>query len=69
MAAKFWIVWSPQGARPPSFRHITLAAATTEAKRLAEEHPGHEFFALEAVGRAQKVTVQWTDLNEAEIPF
>lgn len=66
--AKFWVVWSPQSG-PPTVRHASLAMATNEAMRLAQQHPGNEFVVLEAVGVAQKVTVQWTELGEAEIPF
>jgi hypothetical protein len=65
---KFWVVWSPQGG-PPTVRHASLAAATNEAHRLALQAPGSEFFVLEAIGVAQKVTVQWTELHEPEIPF
>jgi hypothetical protein len=56
---KFWIVWSPQGARPPSFRHATFEAAYGESKRLALQAPGSEFFVLEALGVAKKVQVEF----------
>lgn len=67
-ATKFWVVWSPQSG-PPIVRHAQKMTATNEAHRLAQQHPGHEFFVLEALGCAQKVIVQWTELTEAEIPF
>ncbi len=46
---KFWMVWSPQG-REPTYRHLTLAAAKTEAARLARLNPNSQFCVLECVG-------------------
>ncbi len=71
---KFWLVWSPQGARPPTHRHASEAAARNEAQRLAGLHPGNEFFVLEARCVAKKVEVQITELedtwtDESEMPF
>lgn len=57
---KFFLVWSPQGARPPTCRHPTMESAHAEAVRLAGASPGAEFFVLEAMGVARKVEVQWT---------
>jgi hypothetical protein len=44
---KFWVVWSPQG-RTPTVQHWNRASADTEAKRLAQTHPGQDFFVLKA---------------------
>lgn len=64
----FWIVWSPQGTRPPSVRHISRAGAIAEAKRLAAACPGSEALGLASVGCAKRVDVEWTD-HGIEIPF
>jgi hypothetical protein len=45
----FWLVWSPTGHKPPSFRHPSIESATTEADRLATAHPGQTFIVLESV--------------------
>ena len=65
---KFWLVWSPQGDRPPSYRHASYDDAKNEARRLAALHPGKEFFVLEAVGGAKRVDVEWVDITEQD-PF
>ncbi|MGF6444370.1 hypothetical protein [Paraburkholderia youngii] len=45
---KFWLVWSPTGAKPPRHRHTSFGSAAVEAERLAQANPGHEFFVLGA---------------------
>lgn len=67
--SKFWLVWSPQGATPPRYRHASEAAAINEARRLAELKPGSQFYVLEATGVAEKVSVAWTPITETEIPL
>lgn len=52
MSEPFWLVWNPQGQRPPSFRHPTADSAVAEAGRLAESNPGRPFFVLGAMGFA-----------------
>lgn len=52
MSEPFWLVWNPQGLRPPSFRHPTADSAVAEAGRLAELNPGAAFFVLCAMGFA-----------------
>jgi len=47
----FWLVWSPQGTRPPRYEHYSEAAACNEAARLARENPGKKFFAIRPVAR------------------
>jgi len=44
----FWIVWSPTGDKPPSYRHSTYEEAVREAERLATNAPGQEFYVLGA---------------------
>lgn len=69
---QFFLVWSPQGQTPPVVRHPTRAEAVIEAKRLAAQRPGAEFFVLASVGCAKRVDVAWIDHvddTETEIPF
>lgn len=51
--APFWIVWSPEGSRPPRYRHNSVNTAEAEARRLAAEHPGQDFYVARIIGRAQ----------------
>lgn len=71
-AQEFWIVWSPQGSIPPTYRHKTQREAELEAYRLANVHKGAEFYVLATVACAVKpldgvvvVSIQPDD----EIPF
>ena len=64
----FWLVWSPQGIRPPSYRHHSEAAARTEAERLARNSPGAEFFTMRAVAVAKRVDVVTTNLSDPSEP-
>lgn len=66
---KFWLVWSPTGARPPSFRHPTFRAASAEADRLAQAHPGSEFFVLGAETSCRISTLERVEYVEDPIPF
>lgn len=71
----FWLVWNPQG-RQPMYRHSTYASAVAEARRLAGNNPGHEFYVLGCLGRAVKVEVEYKEISslpdqfdEDELPF
>lgn len=44
---RFWFVWCPTEERPKR-RHATLAAAMSEARRLAMVAPGKRFLVYEA---------------------
>ena len=44
----FWMVYGA-GQRAPAFQHQSQHAAVTEARRLAQQHPGIRFFVLAAV--------------------
>jgi hypothetical protein len=57
---EFWLVWSPSGMRPPTYRHTTEAAARTEAERLARLRPGAEFFVLRAEAMVAIAEVAWS---------
>lgn len=65
---EFWIVWCPTGPHAPRVRHRTFDAATAEAKRLANENPGAEFYVLAAEGLMRKVDVEWVP-STRHIPF
>ncbi|MDE1914700.1 MAG: hypothetical protein KGJ57_17630 [Sphingomonadales bacterium] len=72
-ARSFYLVWNPQGMKPPKFRHPWLASAKAEARRLAIANPGHEFFVLETVSSAKVQTVIETDFerdhDDDGVPF
>lgn len=69
----FWMVWSPQG-RAPTVKHGTAHGAMEEAKRLARNVRGAQFYVLHAVAKATipeppvHVTKLAHDLDQ-EIPF
>lgn len=52
----------------PTDQHKTLAEATTEAKRLAEKHPGTSFEILQCLGVSSvpKASTFWMDVAEPE---
>lgn len=62
----FFLVWNP-AARAPQYRHPTLESARAEAERLASANPREKFYVLAPIGVAQRVDVQYTDLNT--LPF
>lgn len=48
---KFWMVQaSGKRSYPARKRHPSFQVAETEAKRLAQQHPGKPFFIMESVG-------------------
>lgn len=70
---QFWMVWNPMGW-PPKFRHESEDSALREAKRLARNNPGQQFYVLEAVSGVEKndVTVNTYRANRPDdwdIPF
>ncbi|AOR77188.1 hypothetical protein [Novosphingobium resinovorum] len=70
--ASFFIVWNPEGHRPPRYRHEEFARAEREAKRLAAEQPGQQFFVMEArvmATRPDPVVLQEFENYEDGIPF
>jgi hypothetical protein len=69
--ADFWIVWSPEGDRPPRHRHDSYESARREAERLARENPGRRFYAMMAMSVSSvptSITRTFTGLD-ALIPF
>lgn len=77
MSARFYLVWSPQGASPPRHRHVSHQAAREEAERLARANPGREFFVVLALSRSCTVASiteklqpdRWHRCADDEIPF
>ncbi|MGF6697636.1 hypothetical protein OKW38_002248 [Paraburkholderia sp. MM5496-R1] len=65
---KFWIVWCPTGAKPPSYRHPSFGAAAMEAERLAMANPGREFFVLGAEMSYSAIAMQRVEYFDG-IPF
>lgn len=63
----FFVIWNETG-RSPTHKHLTLATARTEAKRLASENPGQRFNILEALEYVEKVE-PITHLAFDNIPF
>ena len=62
---KFFVVWSP-GRGVPVVRHPSFNVAKDEARRLAKQQPGDEFFVLAAIGRAQLPDpVDWAQTFDA----
>ena len=67
---KFWIVWCPTSVRPPSVPHGDPASARREARRLALQHKGAEFYVCEVISVSRAVSVETVDLVEpTPIPF
>lgn len=71
--ASFFLVWSPGGLRPPSVRHPTVEAAEAEARRLAAQNPGQDFFVLGSLSVSRQpvaaVTTRGHSLARDLIPF
>lgn len=65
MSTQFWMVL---GTGAPTYRHDSIASATTEAERLARANPGVTFFVLAAVASVCKSDVVWTRIDQAETP-
>jgi hypothetical protein len=66
----FYIVWNPKGPHAPRERHSSQSAAEREARRLALEHPGQDFFTMMADARfraTEPVEVERFDTDG--IPF
>ncbi len=64
----FFMVYG-YGQGTPTVIHDTFDQAATEAKRLADCHPGIRFYVLATVGAAEKVSVQFRKIDAEEIPF
>lgn len=49
----FWMVWNPNGSAP-TVCHKSEALAQGEANRLARQHPGQNFYVLQAITETVK---------------
>ena len=66
--APFWLVWNPQG-HSPQYQHSSTHSAEAEAKRLARNNPGQEFYVLAPIAKLVKQDVEETRYKLDEIPF
>lgn len=67
----FWVVWCPSYG-PPTVRHARKSDAVSEARRLATNNAGRDFYVLCAVSVSRRMEpVETTDFDvfDAEIPF
>lgn len=49
MEKPIYLVWCPQTSNVLTVKHDTFTGARFEARRLAEQTPGNDFFVLRAV--------------------
>lgn len=66
MPNTFWMIHGT-GTREPTMRHKSFHDAKAELERLARTNPNHEFYLLQAIGRAKRVDVQYEECDQ--IPF
>ena len=68
---QFWLVWSPSGDHSPRVKHATEATAEAEAGRLADLHPGREFYVMQPTMQvvSQRRLVTRFIKDPDEIPF
>jgi hypothetical protein len=62
----FWLVWNPDGLRPPQHRHATESLAREEAGRLARLHPNSRFYVLRAICETHKSDLVTQELAAAD---
>lgn len=66
----FFLVWSPSGSTPPTFKHQSRQSAVVEAERLARANRGQKFFVLATTdSRIVDDMVRSTFTADPEIPF
>jgi len=66
--ASFFIVWCPQNASSPTYRHYSREDAEREAKRLADINQGKEFFVCQAECKYQTQSVTKTKFEMSYPP-
>lgn len=64
----FYLVWNPQRGLP-AFQHPTMQEAEEEAKRLARDNPGENFFVLAPMHRFKKNDLEHEQYDVDLIPF
>ncbi|WP_260581129.1 hypothetical protein [Sphingopyxis sp. PET50] len=70
LSETFFIVWNPKGPHSPRERHYSQSIAEKEARRLALDHPGHDYFVMMAAVRFRATEpVEIERFATDEIPF
>ena len=77
----FWLVWCPESGAPTR-KQPSLRVAEDEAKRLARQNPGKQFFVCAPVMKVEKIEVGVTrftidpdkhsrdcDCDDCSVPF
>ena len=70
MSDPFYIIWNPKGSAPPKYQHAILGDAEKEARRLAIENPGNDFFVMASHSRSkaiEPIEVEYYDIDA--VPF
>lgn len=68
MTPEFFLVWNPNG-RNPTYRHPSNSSAEAEARRLARDNIGEEFFICHAKAVAKAIDPVTVEKLDDEIPF
>ena len=68
---EFYLVWRVDGeSHVPTKRHLSEQSAKAEAERLAQKHPGNEFYVLRSVAAVRVASVQWSAaIAASDMPF
>lgn len=56
MAARFYIVFSPEGAAPAKVQHASHKEAFSAAARMAKAFPGQTFYVMKSASAGHHVT-------------
>lgn len=67
--AEFFIVWCPDGMRPPSVTHESQDEAERIAEKMARTHKGKRFYVLRAVSEYLDERPIRLPLGSDKIPF
>lgn len=60
---KFYIIWNPASPLAPTTKFTSKEQADRVAKEMATKYECNQFFVLEAVGVAQRVTVDYKEIK------
>lgn len=66
---EFFLVWCPDGTRPPSVTHDTQEDAEGVAEKMAHQHKGKRFYVLCAVSEFLDERPIRLPLGSTKIPF
>ncbi len=56
MAARFYTVFSPEGAAPAKVQHVTHKEAFSAAARMAKAFPGQTFYVMKSASAGHCIT-------------